>query len=289
MAVKNGELEIIHFGQELAVGRFESRRRATAATMRRRKRRKSMIRRLTLIFVIAVLLGMTLRTVVPALCEAQAFREAQAFLKEQTKKGDYPTKLLELVEKNEETLDFVQDYRNREQYIGQPIDLTSEASSGQVPLLLQWDKRWGYDSYGDGMIGLEGCGPTCLSMIYLYLTGDATMNPRKMAEFACDQGYYTSEGTSWGLWTDGAASLGLSGREIPLSESAIKQVLDAGGAVVCSMRPGDFTTTGHFIVLRGYDEKGFFVNDPNRRSNSEKQWDFETLSGQIKNLWGISR
>ncbi len=53
------------------------------------------------------------------------------------------------------------------------------------------------------------------------------------------------------------------------------------------MAPGDFTTKGHFILLRGYDENGFFVNDPNRKSNSEKQWDFETLSSQIKNLWGI--
>lgn len=289
MATKNGELELIQFGQAHTVSRSDSRRRADLARVRRRKRRRSMVRRLSLIFVLAVLLGMTLYTVIPALQDAQTSSNARAFLKEQAKKGEYPQKLLELVEKNEEALDFVQDYPNRDQYIGQPIDLTTEAASEQVPLLLQWDKRWGYDSYGDGMIGLEGCGPTCLSMVYLYLTGDATMNPREMARFACDQGYYTSEGTNWSLWTDGAASLGLSGRELSLSENAIKQTLDAGGAVVCSMRPGDFTTTGHFIVIRGYDAKGFFVNDPNRRSNSEKQWDFDTLSGQIKNLWGITR
>ncbi len=53
------------------------------------------------------------------------------------------------------------------------------------------------------------------------------------------------------------------------------------------MRPGDFTTTGHFILLWGYDENGFFVNDPNRRSTSEKIWDFETLQPQIKNLWEL--
>lgn len=53
------------------------------------------------------------------------------------------------------------------------------------------------------------------------------------------------------------------------------------------MRQGDFTTTGHYILLRGYDENGFFVNDPNRRQNSEKQWSYETLKGQIKNLWAL--
>ena len=68
----------------------------------------------------------------------------------------------------------------------------------------------------------------------------------------------------------------------------MKQVLDQGGVLISSMRPGDFTTTGHFILIRGYDQNGFFVNDPNSRRNSEKQWDYETLSGQIKGLWEIT-
>ena len=68
----------------------------------------------------------------------------------------------------------------------------------------------------------------------------------------------------------------------------MKRALDRGGLIVCSLRPGDFATTGHFILIRGYDKNGFHVNDPNRRSNSEKQWDFETLRWQIKNLWTLS-
>ena len=152
---------------------------------------------------------------------------------------------------------------------------------------MQWDKRWGYDMYGDSMIGLAGCGPTCMTMAYLYYTGDTKMNPRRMAEYAQDNGYHSEEGTSWSFWTDGAAGLGLYGEQIPLSQNQMEAVLDAGGLVVCSMAPGDFTTTGHYILLRGYDENGFFVNDPNRNSNSQRQWDFDTLSAQIKNLWAI--
>ena len=67
----------------------------------------------------------------------------------------------------------------------------------------------------------------------------------------------------------------------------MKQALDQGSVIICSMRPGDFTTTGHFILLRGYDENGFLVNDPNSRKNSEKQWNYDALSGQIKCLWEI--
>ena len=103
--------------------------------------------------------------------------------------------------------------------------------------------------------------------MYLYFTDDLGMNPRKMAEYAQDGGYHSEEGTSWSFWTEGANGLGLTGEQIPLSEDRMKAVLDQGGLVVCSMAPGDFTTTGHFILLRGYDVNGFLVNDPNQRVN----------------------
>jgi len=199
--------------------------------------------------------------------------------------GDCPEELAELFEKNEEAHDYVLGYPEREEYRNSAIDLSGELVQGEVPLLMQWDRRWGYDDYGSSMIGLAGCGPVCLDMAYLYFTQDTEMSPREMAEFACSNGFYTEAGTSWSLWTEGAAMLGLEGAELPLDENAMKRALDAGGLIVCSMRPGDFTTTGHFILIRGYDSEGFYVNDPNRRSNSGKVWGYERLSGQIKNLW----
>lgn len=201
----------------------------------------------------------------------------------------YAEKLTELLELNEEAADYVLCYPDRESYKSQAIDLTEDVAGGGVPLLVQWDKRWGYDSYGDGMIGLAGCGPVCLDMAYLYFTGDTGMTPREMAAFAYDNGYYAEGGTSWSLWTEGAAKLGLCGEELPLDQSAMERALDDGKVIICSMRPGDFTTTGHFILIRGYDEGGFYVNDPNRRSNSERQWDFDTLRYQIKNLWWLGK
>lgn len=181
------------------------------------------------------------------------------------KQEDIPAELIELVGKNEETYNFVKDYSYRENYKNQTIDLSKDYQIGSVPLLMQWDKRWGYDLYGEAMIGLSGCGPTCMTMAYLYHTGDTTMNPRKMAEYAQEAGYHSSEGTSWDFWTEGAAELGLCGEEISLNETIMKSVLDSGGLIVCSMSPGDFTDGGHYILVRGYDEKGFFVNDPNRK------------------------
>lgn len=197
--------------------------------------------------------------------------------------------LQSLLDKNEEALDFVMGYPERARYREEEIDLTEDFVSGEVPLLMQWDRRWGYNLYGDSMIGLAGCGPTCLTMVYLYFTGDTSVNPRTMSEFAYENGYYVKGGTSWDLWTSGAERLGLHGEELPLDQNRMERALNNGSLIVCSMRPGDFTTTGHFILIYDYDENGFYVHDPNRRSNSEKQWTYDTIAGQIKNLWKLSK
>ena len=54
------------------------------------------------------------------------------------------------------------------------------------------------------------------------------------------------------------------------------------------MRPGDFTTSGHFIVLTGVENGKIRVNDPNSKVNSEKLWDYDRLESQINNLWAFS-
>ena len=197
----------------------------------------------------------------------------------------YPPELIELWERNEEARDFILDYPEDKDKEWK-IDLSKEARQEGIPLLLQWDKRWGYETYGSSMIAVTGCGPTCLSMVYIGLTGDASMHPKKMAAFSEKKGYYTENGTSWSLMTEGAEALGLSAEELPLDENSIKQCLFDGEPVICSMGPGDFTRQGHFIVLTGVDKEGDIVlNDPNSKKNSEKSWDYEEIAGQVKNLW----
>lgn len=251
----------------------------------RKRRRIHRIKIIGVFLMILTCLGLGLHYFVP--------RQASGMLTTMggTTSGEmesYPDWLQEMVKNNPETKTFARDYKNRENYIGKPIDLSGECKKGQVPTLFQWDRRWGYDAYGEENIGLAGCGPTCLSMAYIYLTGDTTKNPRVMAEFAEENGYYTEEGTSWSLWTEGADKLGLIGGEISLDESIMKSRLDAGQVIVCSMAPGDFTTTGHFILIRGYGKDGFYVNDPNHKSNSEKTWSFKELQKQIKCLWALA-
>ncbi len=197
-----------------------------------------------------------------------------------------PEELIELRERYPETADFVADYR-KEHDVEHVIDLSGEVEQGKMPLLLQWDKRWGYETYGSSMMAITGCGPTCLSMVLCGLTGDPQWDPLTVAAFSEGAGYYVpGAGTAWALMTDGAARLGIHGEAGAVSEDYLREKLAAGTPLICSMWPGDFTTSGHFILLTGLDEAGRVVlNDPNSPKNSEKAWDMAELLPQIRAVW----
>ena len=198
----------------------------------------------------------------------------------------YPEDLLELLANNEETADFVLDYPQKKDLA--PAESIGDISGG-IPLLLQWDERWGYAIYGDNMIAINGCGPTALAMVAAGLTGDAGITPDRVARYAAEQGYYEGDaGTSWTLMTEGAAAFGVIGQESGLSREQVFAELESGHPVICSMRPGDFTSTGHFIVLVGIEDGKIRVNDPNSRARSQVLWEYDRLESQINNLWSYT-
>ena len=74
-----------------------------------------------------------------------------------------------------------------------------------------------------------------------------------------------------------------------VTDRAMKSVLADGGILICAMGEGDFTVSGHFIVIYGYDEKGFKINDPNCVARSSRRWSFDELESQIKNVWAYEK
>ena len=200
---------------------------------------------------------------------------------------EYPEELLEMLSKNIEMLEFVIDYPEKKGKLYS--DNIGEVAKGDIPLLLQWDQRWGYADYGNSSIAVSGCGPTALSMVIDGLTGDNTITPYTVAKFAENNGYYVEgSGSSWSLMTEGAAYFGVTGEEISLSKDTIYSILRSGSPIICSMRPGDFTTTGHFIVLTGIKDGKIQINDPNSKQRSCKLWTYEQIAHQINNLWSFT-
>lgn len=202
---------------------------------------------------------------------------------------DIPESLKELAERNPETRQFVLNYTSHKSSSAN-IDISKDVKKGEIPLFLQWDERWGYEIYGSDFLAVTGCGPTCLSMVYCGITGNTDWNPYQVAVKAENEGYYvTGSGSSWDMMTGLATELGLQVNTVTFDASHILETLKSGNPIICIMGPGDFTSSGHFIVLSGVDSDGRIeVNDPNSINNSEKKWDIETLIPQIRNLWAYS-
>lgn len=200
--------------------------------------------------------------------------------------SDYPEELIDLYKRNPETEQYVFEYPLVKD--NPPAADLSGTDTSAVPLLMQWDQRWGYQQYAGDVFGLTGCGPTCLSMVAMYLSKDTSRTPGWMGDFAEDNGYASDgNGSSWALISEGGRQLGFDVTELPLDEQRIIDNLEVGNPIIVIMGPGDFTTSGHFIVFTGYEDGKIKVNDPNSRENSEKLWTFSDIQPQIKNLWAF--
>ena len=218
--------------------------------------------------------------------DSAAVQTVQAFAREQgLTLGDWPEDLLVLLDKNPETEEFVLQYPLKKD--SRPTyDLSDCLNSTQIPLLLQWDERWGYGEYAGELMGISGCGPTCLSMVCIQLLQDASYTPQYVAAFAEENGYAVKgNGSAWALISEGGEKLGLDVTEIPLDEGRIIRNLEVGNPIICVMGPGDFTTSGHFIVLTEYTDGYVKVNDPNSPIRSQKQWKLTDIMPQMNNLW----
>lgn len=214
--------------------------------------------------------------------------EAVAAAKAEAKAEGCPDEMISLVDKNAELIDFIKDYaENKDKEI--PGTVEGPEQAGQIPLYQQWDERWGYASYGTSTIASSGCGPTCMSMVIVGLTNDVTATPYRLAKYSEERGYIDeNNNTYWAMLGSAASDWGLNCREAMLDESALAAELQAGHPVICSMLPGDFTDVGHFLVLTGYENGKVTLNDPFSKANSEKEWVFAEIRGQIREMWVFS-
>lgn len=206
--------------------------------------------------------------------------------------ADYPEKLIELLERNPETEEFVLNYP-LEYGKEHEIDISGYADYEGVPLFLQWDKRWGYQDLFGNVAGINGCGPTTLSMVAYYFTRNSKYTPAYMMEFAEENGYgHKGQGTFWSLFGQGGKKLGLTVKELTAEEIASEKHIAAhlakGELVVVNAAPGVFTEIGHYLVITDYVDGKFKINDPNSRENSEKLWSFEAFDGAVYMMWAIS-
>ena len=131
---------------------------------------------------------------------AETYSEMQEILEHQ---AEYPDELLLMLANNPETLEFVKNYPKLQGTVNNADQLKKKIREGSIPLLIQWDEKWGYGAYGNSNIAISGCGPTCLAMVAAGLRQDTSVTPLAVANYAQEQGYYSEAGNKLGFDDNG--------------------------------------------------------------------------------------
>lgn len=162
----------------------------------------------------------------------------------------------------------------------------SQWSAGSMPHIYQIDPAWSELPYAGGTIRQNGCGPTCLTMVYIYKTGHTDMTPADMCALSEAGNYAPTGATEWSFMTSGAWRLGLNGTQLYNDRDSMAQALRSGAPVIAAVRPGTFTNVGHYIVLYGIDDADQIgVYDPNSPSRSARRWGVVEVLNEIEAMW----
>lgn len=162
----------------------------------------------------------------------------------------------------------------------------SQWSAGTMPHIYQIDPAWSELPYAGGTIRQNGCGPTCLTMVYIYKTGHTDMTPVDMCTLSEAGNYAPTGATEWSFMTSGAWQLGLNGTQLYNDRDSMAQALRSGAPVIAAVRPGTFTNVGHYIVLYGIDDADQIgVYDPNSPSRSARRWGVVEVLNEIEAMW----
>lgn len=181
--------------------------------------------------------------------------------------------------------------QNLEAWTGNSIaslgDVTFTDGITPVVYFNQLDERYAGQPYGTDNIGGYGCGPTSMAIVVSSLTDD-TVDPVEMAEWSYENGYWCKSSGSYHALIPAAAEAW----ELPVSgctTSEPQRILDAladGKLVVAIMAKGHFTSSGHFIVLRGVENGQIKVADPASYKRSEQLWDLSIILNEASRRAG---
>lgn len=162
----------------------------------------------------------------------------------------------------------------------------SQWSAGTMPHIYQIDPAWSELPYAGGTIRQNGCGPTCLTMVYIFKTGRTDMTPADMCALSEAGNYAPTGATEWSFMTSGAWQLGLNGTQLYNDRDSMAQALRSGAPAIAAVRPGTFTNVGHYIVLYGIDDADQIgVYDPNSPSRSARRWGVVEVLNEIEAMW----
>lgn len=164
-----------------------------------------------------------------------------------------------------------------------------ELNGIEIPALYMNDKRWAYED--NGYIRYSGCAAVSITMANLYLNRSSDIDPVKIMNYADEMDYTVLGGINEIYINSILEHLGFSYTEHileePLTGPELKALLDNKDSVIMAAMHGD-TFGGHALIVRGYDENGFYINDPASEENTAQPWELSVFENEMSRYWLIS-
>lgn len=168
---------------------------------------------------------------------------------------------------------------------------------------LQTDPRWGsldYSAPGEKTtIAASGCGPTAMAMV-LATWADPSVTPKTECAWALAHGYKAPrQGTYYGYFEPAGARYGLRvtrlnyaslyGNATSAYHAQVKDALDRGELVIACMGPGNWTSSGHYVLVWGIQGDTIYINDPASTKAARTKGSWSLFRQQVKYYWTIER
>lgn len=167
-----------------------------------------------------------------------------------------------------------------------------ELNSKEIPAVYMNDPRWAYENIS---VKSQGCVAVAITMANLYLNHNSDADPVKIMNYADEIGKVSLGGIEQDGISDIIVHFGMTSEEHifniengeSISESELKAAVDTEKTVVMAGLRGA-TFGNHVLIIRGYDDNGFFINDPSDPENTAVQWDFEVFENELVRYWIIT-
>lgn len=165
----------------------------------------------------------------------------------------------------------------------------------------QTDPRWKNIPYAvkgeSSTIGGSGCGPSSAAMI-LATWADKNVTPKTECAWALKNGYKAlNSGTyysyfvpafkRYGLKCTWLSSTNIYGNASSPLHAQAKSAVENGDLVIACMGKGNWTRSGHYIVVWNIVGNTIYINDPASTKLVRTQGDYSLFKKQVKYYWVI--
>lgn len=168
---------------------------------------------------------------------------------------------------------------------------------------LQTDPRWGsldYSAKGEKTtIRASGCGPTAMAMV-LATWADPSITPATECAWALAHGFKAPhQGTYYGYFEEAGRRFGLKtyrlnytnlyGNDRSAYHAQAKDALDRGDLVIACMGKGNWTSSGHYVLVWKIDGDTIYINDPASTLARRTRGSYALFKQQVKYYWIIEK